>query len=147
MSLETPKSFEGKSGLFAITHDSKIIYIGKAGYSNAVFRESKRELKCSKLLIEHGDLPKSMMHNDPQALAYVNEHCQRYVGIVSEEIQWSSQLNRLLDNAENLLIYELNKVTPLYNEQLKDKYSHGRPFKVINAGNNPADLKTQYSIS
>jgi hypothetical protein len=44
-----------------------------------------------------------------RALAYVNKHCQRFVGIVSEEIQQSNQLNRLLDNAENLLIYEVNK--------------------------------------
>jgi hypothetical protein len=147
MALETPKAFEGKSGLFAITHDSKIIYIGKAGYGNAVFRESKRELKCSKLLIEHGNLPKGMKYDDPRTLAHVNVHCQRYVGIVSQEIQQSNQLNALLDNAENLLIYEVNKVTPLYNEQRRDGYTHGRPFTVTNAGTLPTDLRSKYSIS
>lgn len=90
MSLETPKFFEGRSGLFAITHDSKIIYIGKAGYSNAVFRESKRELKCSKLLIEHGDLPKDMKHDDPRRLrmsiSIVNDSLALYLKKSSNQI-------------------------------------------------------------
>jgi hypothetical protein len=46
-----------------------------------------------------------------------------------------------------MLVYEVNKAIPLYNEQLKDKYIHDRPFTVINSGYKPADLETRYSIS
>lgn len=147
MSLETPKFFEGKSGLFAITHDIKIIYIGMAGRRNYVFSESRREGKMAKLLMEHRVLSGTKDDYDSfeRAHKYVSKHCQRYVGIVSEEIQRSECLNTLLKNAENLLVYEVNKATQLYNAQLKDKYKVDRPFTVVNSGYRPADLKAQYS--
>lgn len=149
MSLVTPKFFEGKSGLFVITQDIKIIYIGMAGRRNSVFSESKREGKMAKLLMGHGVLSGTMDDYDSfeRALKYVSKHCKRYVGIVSEEIQRSECLNTLLRNAENLLVYEVNKAIPLYNVQLKDKYKGDRPLAVLNSGYRPADLKAQYSIS
>jgi hypothetical protein len=49
-------------------------------------------------------------------------------------------------NAENLLIYEVNKIIPLYNSKLKKKYLYDRPFTVINEGEKPNGLKDRYSI-
>jgi len=143
MSEETPKGFEGKSGLFSIIHDSGIIYIGMAGAGNTVFRESKRVGKCAVLLQKHGELSKSISYDD--AWEYANEHCYRYVGVVAEEIERSEQLNKLLRNGENLLIHEINKAIPLYNCKLKNKYLYDRPFKLKNNGRKPAGLETEYS--
>lgn len=36
MKTETPKELSGKPGLYAILHDSTIIYIGKAQYGTGV---------------------------------------------------------------------------------------------------------------
>ena len=143
MTDETPEGFERKKGLFAITYQSKIIYIGKAGWGNTVYRESKRIGKCAKLLQEHGVLPASMSYEDRWNFASV--HCGRYVGVVTEEIP-DGRLNWLLRNGENLLIYKVNKKTELYNEYLKKRYLYDRPFSVRNYGDKPSGMETQYNV-
>jgi len=96
------------------------------------------------LLMRNRVLPGSMSYNERWNHAEV--HCQRYVGVVAKEVQWSDGLNRFLKNAENLLIYEVNKIIPLYNSKLKKKYLYDRPFTVINDREKPNGLKDRYSI-
>jgi hypothetical protein len=143
MEMETPKDSYGKCGLFVITHNLKMIYIGKAGRSNSVFYESKRVNKCIKMLKEHGDIAQALSSDDSRE--YVHKHCRRFVGILSDEAQRSDLLNGLLMNAEKLLIYEVNRTIRLYNKHYLKEYSGEKPFTVTNSGNRPPRLEGQYS--
>ena len=137
MMIETPEKLSGKPGLYAIVHDSNIIYIGKAQYSNAVFREAKnRENKWIKCLKEKRVISETMLNW--ARYEYVQIHCRIYVGTMS-----GGQRLHLLGDAEKLLIY---KIKPRCNKQHKKKYKGARPFLVINNGNRPQDLsmKIQY---
>ena len=134
MMMETPEKLSGKPGLYAIVHDSNTIYIGKAQYSNAVFREAKnRENKWIKCLREKGIISETMLDLAPYE--YVQSHCRIYVGMMSD-----GQRLDLLGDAEKLLIY---KIQPLCNKQHKKKYKGGKPFLVTNNGNRPQDLQVR----
>jgi len=139
--LETPENLKGKAGIYIITHDSTIFYIGKAGKGNAIVREAKnRENKYIKCLKQMGLMP-----SDENYYKYFYEHCRVYCGIVSDDAQQSDQLDFLLSNAEKLIIYEVSKVKLLCNKKSIRKYKSVKPFKVINRGESPPGLKDQYS--
>ena len=134
MMTETPEKLSGKPGLYAIVHDSKIIYIGKAQYGNAVLREAKnRENKWIKCLREKGVVSETMLDSAPYE--YVRSHCRIYVGTMSD-----GQRLDLLGDAEKLLIF---KIKPTCNDKHKKEYKGAKPILVMNNGKRPQDLKAR----
>jgi hypothetical protein len=136
--VQTPEWAEGKQGLFVITHDTNLIYIGKAQGKNAVFKEAKnRENKWIKCLKKKVVTPNIEVSLSPYN--YIKNHCQIFVGIMS-----GGQRLDLLDEAEKLLIYRMK---PICNIQHKKKYCGISPFIVINEGNPPRKLPERIRYS
>ncbi len=138
MKTETPKELYGKPGLYAILHDSKIVYIGKAQYGTAVLREAKnRENKWIKCFRKKGLVSEAILGSKPHE--YVERHCQILVGIISGDQQLD-----LLGDAEKLLIF---KIQPICNDKHKKQYKGAKPIMVINDGKRPKDLQAATSAS
>ncbi len=137
MTIETPEWAEGKPGLFAITHDSSIVYIGKAQHGNAVFKEAKnRENKWIRCFKRAGILPEGIA--PAVAHEYVNTHCRIYVAIVDD-----GQLRDIIGEAEERLIFNLQDQL-ICNSLIKNK-SKLKRLSIVNSGNLPLGLpKTVY---
>ena len=135
MTIETPKWAEGKPGLFAITHNSGVVYIGKAqGGRNAVFKEAKnREPKWIECFKRQGILPKTTSTIDPVAREYVHTHCRLYVAIMDDE-----QILGLIGEAEECLIFRLQNQL-MCNTMIK-KHSKLKELSIVNSGELPPGL-------
>ena len=133
MTIETQDWARGKPGLYAITHDSRLIYIGKAQYGNAVFKEARnRENKWIRCFRRKGILPDSV--SDVEAREFVINHCRIYVAIVDDE-----QLRDLIGKAEEHLMSKLSP-TPLCNDLIKNKDGLEQHFLIVNKGSKPPGL-------
>jgi len=129
MDIETPDWATGKPGLYAITHDSNIFYIGKAQYSNAVFREAKnRENKWIGYFKKNGILPNNI--EDGAAYEYVRNHCRIYVVIIDD-----AKLIDVIGQIEEYLIFKLQRI--IYNRLIKTPTSS---FSIWNNGKLPSNL-------
>jgi len=118
----TPRKQYALIGLYAVEHNSKIIYIGKAEYQGTI-KEARSHGFYEKRLKEVG-----IVWDRTRALVYI--------GTVSQD-----QISPRIDDAENLLIY---KIHPPCNKKGHKRYSGVEPFRVINNGNRPQELKIQY---
>lgn len=131
MTQETPKQLRGKKGLYAIVHDSKILYIGKAEHGNAVFREAKSHYgKYAETLKQLNIIPESMSRKD--AYKYVFNKCRIFTGVTSSDDDIP-----FIDSAEKLIIFRLR---PHGNTQSLQSYIGVRPLKILNNGKRPQCL-------
>ena len=130
MDVETPDWARGKPGVFAITHDSNLIYIGKAQYGPAVFKEAKnRENKWTDCFKRNGVLPNNI--EDTLAYEYVRNHCRIYVAIIDDE-----KLRDLIGEVEEYLIFKMQRIL-LCNSSIKKPKS---VFAIVNSGDLPPSL-------
>jgi len=118
----TPRKKYGRIGLYAVEYNSQIIYIGKAEYQGAI-KEARSHGFYEKRLKEVG-----IMWDSTQALVYI--------GTVSQD-----QISPRIDDAENLLIY---KIQPPCNKKRRKRCRGVEPFRVINNGHRPKELRIQY---
>lgn len=122
MTAPTPREKYGLIGLYAVEFDSKIVYVGKSEYQGAL-KEARSHNLYEKRLKEAG-----ITWDSTQALVYI--------GTVSQD-----QNSARIDDAENLLIY---KIKPTCNRKRIKEYTGLEPFRVINNGHRPFELKIQY---
>jgi hypothetical protein len=129
--------------LYATVHGESIIYIGKASYGNAVYKEAKQYWgKYAEGLREMGIIPETF--SKKESYDYVYKHCLIYVGVVSPDTE--PPLRQIyIDFAEKLI---LNKIEPMPNCNKKfEKYDGVRPFKVVNKGIRPPSLLEVYETT
>lgn len=136
MTVETPNWGRGKPGLFAITCDSSLVYIGKAQYGNAVFKEAKnRENKWIKAFKRRKILPDDA--SEESARKYIASHCRIYVAIIDDE-----QLRDSIGTAEDYLIFRLQQKL-ICNDLIKNLHGTSPPFLIANSGSLPPDMPEQ----
>ena len=118
----TPRDKYGLVGLYAVVHNHKMVYIGKAEHQGTLTEARSHNFYESRLK------EKGINWDKSQALVYI--------GTLSQD-----QDRARIDDAENLLIY---KIRPYCNRKGIKKYRGIVPFRVICKGERPPRMLEKY---
>ena len=118
----TPREKYALVGLYAVVHNYKMAYIGKAEYQGTLKEARSHNFYESRLK------EKGINWDKSQALVYI--------GTLSQD-----QDSARIDDAENLLIY---KIRPDCNRKRIKKYRGIVPFRVICKGERPPGMQEKY---